>query len=194
MESVAETAIVIAIGNSDDRLSQRRWSEFYADCNEHIQYYGRLEGFSLHGTWMSLANSRYQNAGWSLSVDDNLLRLATDLRHHLAEVLHEYGQDSMAWTVGTTTLVPAREALSRSEPPVDPAGWVPRAWGCRCPTDQCNLLEDTFRDAGVDPQTTIRVTCITHSLRGMSMPGRDHGRARAQAMHALDLQHQEQCR
>lgn len=71
-------------------------------------------------------------------------------------------------------------------------------WKCGCTTTECKLRQDVFRDSGTDPTAVLRVTCLTHGIRGDSEPARlaDNlgTRQRAQAMYRLDLAHEEQCR
>lgn len=69
-------------------------------------------------------------------------------------------------------------------------------WGCGCDARQCQIRWDWFADASSNPHARARATCITHALIGTSLVGQagDGTRLRAQAMHKLDLAHQEQCR
>ena len=71
-------------------------------------------------------------------------------------------------------------------------------WSCGCDMAACQIRWDVFRDASADPSQVQRAICTTHALTGDSMPARvsaNQGtRQRAQALHHLDLAHQEQCR
>ena len=102
-----QTAIIIAIGNSDNRLTQAEWSAFWHECNALVHGATIYAGANLHGAWMSLPNAPFQNAGWSLAFDIDMLHLSRALQQDLREVLRTYRQDSMAWTVGETRLIPA---------------------------------------------------------------------------------------
>lgn len=190
--TAGRTAIVIAIGNSDDRLTQRRWHEFWYAFNDEIQYYGRLAGIEIHGTWMSDPVSPFQNAGWSLSWDTDLIHLSRDLKGLLREILGRYGQDSMAWTTGTTELIPADMG-----PPV--RAITPGRWTCGCDSAKCELVWTHLTDGQPDPLLISRLTCVTHTLAADSQPflsslGDSEERRRAQALYHMDLAHQEQCR
>ena len=101
-------AVIIAIGNSDDKLTQAQWSRFWKAVNEQVTYYGCFAGVQVYGRWLSLPSEPYQNAGWSLSFDTGMANLAIDLRNNLAEICHGYRQDSIAWTTGTRLLLPPR--------------------------------------------------------------------------------------
>lgn len=186
------TAIVIAIGNSDNRLTQREWHEFWMEFNTEIQYYGRLAGIEVHGTWMSDPVSPFQNAAWSLSWSNDMIHLTRDLQYLLREILPKYRQESMAWTVGNTTLVPGML------PPPERA-ITPGRWTCGCDSALCELSWTELSDGQPDPLLISRLTCITHTLSADSQPflsslGDSEERRRAQALYHMDLAHQEQCR
>lgn len=89
-------------------------------------------------------------------------------------------------------------AWQPEEQTTQPVPGIAARWGCRCPTRDCTLRWDVFSDASADPHSTHRLTCITHSLVASSESARvadNQGmRQRAQALHKLDLAHQEQCR
>jgi hypothetical protein len=92
----------VGIGNSDDKLSQDRWSEFVdglgqvlAELNVDIHFFGFSNPAS---SWQSC--SAVFNAEATREVND-------DIRGRLAVLAREFGQDSIALTVGTTTFVKA---------------------------------------------------------------------------------------
>lgn len=101
------TAIVIAIGNGDNRLTQQEWSDFWIDCHDHIDGIANYAGVELHGVWVSPSTAPWQNAAWALSFDDDMLVHSRQLKLDLMQVLRKYRQDSMAWTTGCTELIPA---------------------------------------------------------------------------------------
>lgn len=88
--------VTIQIGNSDDRLTQKRWSEFCV-------WVGRAVGvFSeqVHFAGGSPVSSPWQNHCWVVEVAD-----PQPLRQELARLRLEYGQDSIAWTEGETEFI-----------------------------------------------------------------------------------------
>lgn len=190
---MTSTAIVIAIGNSDNRLTQQEWAAFWHEFHTEINYYAGMDGIQVHGTWVSDAVGPYQNAAWSLSWPDDRVHLARQLKNDLREILAKYRQDSMAWTTGRTELVPS-----------DPLGAPVRAitpgrWTCGCDSGKCELSWTTITDGQPDPMLISRLTCLTHTLAADSMPflrslGDSGERRMAQALHNMDLAHQEQCR
>lgn len=88
---MAEKTIHVAIGNSDDKLSQRDWFNFYSRVDLIVV------SFSSHifGRWVSAATSPYQNACWALTVDNSWAR--DDFRLELGRAAAEYGQDAISW-------------------------------------------------------------------------------------------------
>lgn len=84
--------ITILIGNSDDKLTQRKWSEYVTDFNVAIR--SRATQIYFYGT--SENTQPWQNACWVieiLSID------ALYLLDRLTEIRQKYLQDSFAYTV-----------------------------------------------------------------------------------------------
>ena len=205
---MTSTAIVIAIGNSDNKLSQAQWSLFYEDVDTIICHYEQLAGVTVHGRWVSPSTAPWQNAAWSIEVVDEMLPHTRHMQWDLQRSLAVFGQDSLAWTVGQTRLLPAK-AHEADKPPLDqqaeqsfePVQGDPRVtgrWSCGCSSRECDLLWVAGRDASADPSQVLRVTCQTHAIFGDSESARvaanEGMRQQAQALHKLDLAHGEQCR
>src|SRR5687768_6435898 len=51
----------VCIGNSDDKLSQREWSNFIDDVDEFCEV-----GFHTHGRWFSAPDVQWQSACWCI--------------------------------------------------------------------------------------------------------------------------------
>jgi hypothetical protein len=80
--------VYASIGNSDDELSQARWSQFvraFRDCMSR----GATE---VYGDWLSAPDSSYQNACVAIATETPLT-----LKAALATLAGEYNQDSIAW-------------------------------------------------------------------------------------------------
>ena len=92
--------VCISIGNSDDKLSQRRWSEFVAAVRYAVYKAGKSEGAQIHGEYFSLPTSPWQNACWWLQLTDPLDVNA--LRISLGQLREEFEQTSIAWLAGGT--------------------------------------------------------------------------------------------
>lgn len=90
--------ITIQIGNSDDKLSQKLWSNFVGEIDSAI----RNAADDVHFTGCSFPSAPWQNAAWVFNV-------AHDKRdwliHRVTEIRQEYKQDSVAWTAGETLFV-----------------------------------------------------------------------------------------
>ncbi len=98
----------VQIGNSDDKLSQERWSEYInglglvlAELETDL-----TDGCDIHFFGFSNPAGQWQNVCAVFNVaatgEVNLL-----IRQKLADLAAEFGQDSIALTVGSTTFVKA---------------------------------------------------------------------------------------
>lgn len=90
----------VAIGNSDDKLTQAMWSRYVAATDEVVERWA----IEVHGRWYSLPDSRYQNACWCLETSAHELE---SLRERLAVLAYSFDQESIALTVGTTEFITA---------------------------------------------------------------------------------------
>lgn len=90
--------VYISIGNSDDKLSQNEWANFYGAVNNEVR---RLEGWgaTVHGVWISESNSFWQNACWCVDVGGLEAWTVDRAEKNLAEIATQYNQDSIAWAV-----------------------------------------------------------------------------------------------
>lgn len=109
----ATDCVYIGIGNSDDKLSQARWSEFaaatYTQILEITQGPGRRP--KLVGAWYSAPAAPWQNACWCLTVEITHGSLLDHLQVQLRRIARTYGQDSVSWAPAFTQhLTPMQEA------------------------------------------------------------------------------------
>lgn len=92
--------VYVSIGNSDDKLTQREWSIFYAWIAGSINVYA----YQQHGRWLSEPNQPWQNACWCFEIEQqNVDPLQAALAKHAAE----FRQDSIAWAEAQTTFIEA---------------------------------------------------------------------------------------
>ncbi len=98
------TAVHINIGNSDDKLSQARWAEFWSAVDRAVKTTSTYPGGAVHGAWVSPSTSPWQNACWCLQLPADPLAVEA-LRTYLDRLRVEYGQDSIAWTPGETEFI-----------------------------------------------------------------------------------------
>jgi len=89
-------AVYIVIGNSDNKLTQKEWSEFCEALDEAVM---RKVGsyLTVHGEWYSEPSSAYQNACWSVEI--RAQHIAEALKTRLGFLCKEFKQDSIVWAV-----------------------------------------------------------------------------------------------
>lgn len=90
--------IAVQIGNSDDRLPQRQWSQFVVEVGDEI----RKAAKAVHFSGAPFSCSQYQNFAFIFEADEEA---ALTLKIVLTAKRKQYNQDSLAWTVGETTFV-----------------------------------------------------------------------------------------
>lgn len=90
--------VYASIGNSDDKLSQAQWSRFV----EHFMALVHSHATQVHGEWYSAQQAPWQNACICFVLPETLVGT---LRERLTSLRQEYGQDSIAWAVATTTFI-----------------------------------------------------------------------------------------
>ncbi len=86
--------VFIQIGNSDNKLTQDRWSSLCGDIDE-VLYLG-----NVHGKFYSLPNSIYQNACYCLELTDEAYLKMILL---LQKICRAYSQDSIAVSIANDT-------------------------------------------------------------------------------------------
>ena len=90
--------VCIQIGNSDDKLSQKRWAAYVRSVDD-ITAEHECERHFFGG---SLNWQPWQNACWVVAVDNNNL---VEFLARLAATGTKYNQDSVAVTVGETQFI-----------------------------------------------------------------------------------------
>lgn len=93
------TIVHIAIGNSDDKLSQRDWSKFQTDVvdlflsdeDNHTDF-----TTDIHGIWYSFPTSPYQNMCICVDIPDEVF---LEVKEVLSGLAKEYNQHFIQWTV-----------------------------------------------------------------------------------------------
>lgn len=94
------TTLYISIGNSDDKLTQKEWSEYCAELLFIVES-GMME--RTYGVWYSAPDSKFQSMCVAVECPQERVM---DLRFHLSELCKKYRQDSIALSYGQTTLLP----------------------------------------------------------------------------------------
>ena len=90
--------VTIQIGNSDDKLSQVRWSAFVNHTAQAISKHA--DEVHFHGT--SPGDAVWQNAAWVCEVKETELDA---LKARMTAVREEFEQTSIAWTEGVTSFI-----------------------------------------------------------------------------------------
>jgi hypothetical protein len=90
--------VYVSIGNSDDKLTQRRWADFCTDVYAELESLGQI-----HGDWYSLPDSPWQNACWCVEFES--AERAELAREGVVGIRRNFGQDSAAWAVASTEFV-----------------------------------------------------------------------------------------
>lgn len=90
--------VYISIGNSDDRLSQRKWVTYVSEVEEVLAWAYHRHG-TVHGNWRSQPDAPWQNACWCIEFNDADLYPDTidKLQAHLVRLADRHRQDSVAW-------------------------------------------------------------------------------------------------
>lgn len=98
VESEVLRTVCIQIGNSDDKLTQVRWSFFVAHIDDRVK---KLAARVHFGGYSSPAVP-WQNACWVAEVAVSRLGV---LRQLIREAGKAFDQDSVAWLEGLTEFV-----------------------------------------------------------------------------------------
>lgn len=95
---MAYLTAVVQIGNSDDRLTQHRWAQFIERIDAAIGLWRHNTHF--HG--YPPGNAPWQNACWVFAINPDGV---APLRDDLARYARDFGQESIALTLGETVFV-----------------------------------------------------------------------------------------
>lgn len=102
----------LAIGNTDDKLSQAEWHDFHAETDHMVRSYA----IAVHGHWVSPSTDPYQNACWAFDLhadEDPVL-----FRRRLSRLAAKWEQDSIALNSSQTEFVkPDYLRLAREQVP-----------------------------------------------------------------------------
>jgi len=92
--------VTIQIGNTDDKLTQRRWSEFIVRMDHLVHNVSSKVHF--HGG--SAFDSTWQNVAWVFEMGTNLAETGA-FTGAIEELRKRFNQDSVAVTIGETQFV-----------------------------------------------------------------------------------------
>lgn len=94
------TTVHIAIGNSDDKLSQAQWAAYIGTVDHVVMLFSDI----VHGKWFSAPNSQYQNAAWTFVLKYGLDGMPA-FRQRMSVVAEMFNQESIAMLVGVTEFI-----------------------------------------------------------------------------------------
>jgi hypothetical protein len=100
--------VYVSIGNSDDRLTQQRWNQFWNATRRAVFAYAS----QVYGDWASASGSRWQNACVGFKIP---MLAAGTLRCELAKIAAEFGQESIAWAEAVTEFISPESEKATSE-------------------------------------------------------------------------------
>lgn len=90
--------IVVLIGNSDDKLTQKEWSEYVAAVNSHIDLIcSRTHFYGASANYMP-----WQNVCWVSEIEETCLENMQKALEHLRKY---FRQDSIAIVIGDTGFI-----------------------------------------------------------------------------------------
>lgn len=90
--------VYVAIGNSDDKLSQASWHEFWTSLRAAVGQHAA----EVHGEWLSIPCAPYQNACICAAVH---VEDTARLKAALSVLAGRFGQSAIAWAQAETEMV-----------------------------------------------------------------------------------------
>lgn len=90
--------ITIQIGNSDDKLTQKEWSEFVCEMLNAIHIFSK----EIHFGGGSASFEEWQNYAWVFVATKDQIK---NLKARIKPIREFYRQDSVAWTEGETDFI-----------------------------------------------------------------------------------------
>ena len=97
--------VYVSIGNSDDSLTQEKWSEFTHRVEQDLS----ISAKNMHGRWFSQPNSPWQNACWCIELSDDE-EIIDELQERLGILAGRYSQNSIAWAEAEITFIYAAKS------------------------------------------------------------------------------------
>lgn len=90
--------VTVCIGNSDNKLTQQEWSQFYDKVNSLVV----CDCSEIYFVGCTNPSSQYQSATWVMKISDIGIGY---LKAHLKYCRETFRQDSIAFIVGETEFV-----------------------------------------------------------------------------------------
>ena len=90
--------MVVQIGNSDDKLSQKEWAEYHQQVSWEIDRFAK----DVHFSGCSNGNDPWQNACFVFELEN---KTDTHLLMNLRKIREKYNQESIALSRGKTEFI-----------------------------------------------------------------------------------------
>lgn len=90
--------ITIQIGNTDNKLTQQKWSQFIKSINEQLLHHA----INVHFAGGSNYDQQWQNACWVIEISPEI---EPGLKLSLSLLKLHFDQHSIAYTIGATQLL-----------------------------------------------------------------------------------------
>jgi hypothetical protein len=104
--------VYISIGNSDDKLTQAQWHQYWRAVNFALPRATK----TIISKWVSPSTEPYQNACWAVVLMNDELQV-NRLKKHLSRIASDFNQDSIAWAVcPQTEFIPGLMETKEEEP------------------------------------------------------------------------------
>lgn len=95
----ANSTVHIAIGNTDNKLTQQEWANYFSDVSTLVHGWNGIT--QVFGEWVSPSTAPFQNAAWAFAYPANW----EDFRDHLSSTAGKYGQTTVAVNISVTEFV-----------------------------------------------------------------------------------------
>lgn len=95
--------VTVQIGNTDDKLSQNRWSDFCVSVHRALEGMQSDGDLQMHFSGFARPDAPWQNACWVACVE-SIAEVAT-LKQLMRARVKQFDQESIAVTIGETDFV-----------------------------------------------------------------------------------------
>ena len=96
MTAEQKITVYLSIGNSDDRLTQRAWSEYVGEVVDAVHEHAER----VYVECYSASDARFQNACIGFEIPKPVAR---ELRAALKAIREDHGKNSIVWAVAPRT-------------------------------------------------------------------------------------------
>jgi hypothetical protein len=91
--------VCLQIGNSDDKLTQKEWSEYYDKVDATIDFYTSVR---IHFSGSSAPTAPWQNFCWVFEIDQDFYG---DMLQEITDIRERFRQDAVAVLSGQVEFI-----------------------------------------------------------------------------------------